>query len=765
MSVRVIVAAIAALVSGATLWFPWWRADDAPWVVTARVLRGDPATSPGWEVVGKPAALLLVVVPFLVVAALRRRGALAAAGICAGAAIMTGLAAHALIGVDVTPAPIVALVCGLVSGALAIGPAATCAPARALAVVAVIAVALVAVVLPLPSRGSVAAPPAVPAAFERVTAAGFDTDPEGIRGLVTPSLQSRLGLLSGRPVLYDGDTMTAVGDDGRTRILMRTERRTARILGTYRDSIAVQAGTDVTVIDGDGSVSTLGSVATAGDIGTDGTVWMRALDGSVRVGQLASGLPADAGQLPSITPAVTDVAGLVPSAAGALRSRRAGSYGYRLELLTPDGTVTRLAGAADESCGSTSDPVRSYFAGEPVAQPDGKGGWWIAHEVDRTTRVSHVDAAGVQSRIADPLPGLTRGMTVDADSSVLLYLMHGAYDSFQVVRTTTEQLSPLKPPADTCLADVPRLAPPLRTVPVAGPAARYPIAPLDLGGTYVSSRAGQDTWTIFDANGTERASWRHAPIRNVGGSPISDGMGGLWWLEESGRPATGTSPSGAGDDPHLTVEASYNLTLTHGEPGRAPVRLALDPTTFGSAALIPDVRATGRPLLLSSDGLWRVSDRGSLARVASGEVVDAVRATDGALWVATWNTVERITGTTRTTVVGPREKSGNRSRTVAPVGIQLAHGVRPGAVVPRSPQLVAATDGAVWVIADHIVLRADRSGAVSLAAQDEVNTSRRIYPVPGGALVLDTAPLNRWSRLVTDTRSPGISPSSWPVPR
>lgn len=86
-----------------------------------------------------------------------------------------------------------------------------------------------------------------------MTAAGFDTDPEGIRGLVTPSLQSRLGLLSGRPVLYDGDTMTAVGDDGRTRILMRTERRTARILGTYRDSIAVQAGTDVTVIDGDGS--------------------------------------------------------------------------------------------------------------------------------------------------------------------------------------------------------------------------------------------------------------------------------------------------------------------------------------------------------------------------------------------------------------------------------------------------------------------------------------------------------------------------------
>ncbi|MFZ2239458.1 MAG: hypothetical protein WAV90_07905, partial [Gordonia amarae] len=365
------------------------------------------------------------------------------------------------------------------------------------------------------------------------------------------------------------------------------------------------------------------------------------------------------------------------------------------------------------------------------------------------TRVTHVDAAGVRSQIADPLPGLTRGMTVGADGSVLLYLMHGAYDSFQVVRTTTEQLSPLRPPADTCLADVPQLAPPLRTVPVAGPAARHPIAPLDLGGTYVSSQAGQDTWTIFDANGTERASWRHAPIRNVGGSPISDGMGGLWWLEESGRPATGTSSSGAGDDPHLTVEASYNLTLTHGEPGRAPVRLALDPTTFGSAALIPDARATGRPLLLSSDGLWRVGDRGSLTRVAGGDVVDAVRATDGTLWVATWDTVDRVTGTTRTTVVGPREKNRDRSRTVAPVGIQLARGVRPAALTVRSPQLAAAADGAVWVIADHFVLRADGPGAVSLVAQDEANTSRRIYRVPGGALVLDTAPLNRWSRLTS----------------
>ena len=749
MSVRVIAAAVAALVSGATLWLPWWRAVTAPWVATDRVLRGDPSTCPGWEVVGKPSALLLVVVPFLVVAAFRRHGAIAAAGICAGAAIMGGLAVHALIGVDVTPAPVAALVCALVAMAMAIGPAMTATPVRVITVVVVIVVALVAAIVPLPSRGSVAGPPPLPAAFERVTSAGFDTHPEGIRGLVTPSLQSRLGLLSGRPVLYSDDTMTAVGDDGRTRILVRTGRRTARILGTYRDSIAVQVGDDIAVIAGDGSISPVGSVATAGDIGPDGTMWIRAADGSVRVGRLSTGLPTDAGHLPTITPGVTDIDGLVPTAAGALRTRRAGSYGYRLELLTPAGTVTRLAGAADQSCGTTSDPVRSYLAGEPVARPDGKGGWWIAHEEDRETRVTHVDAAGVQRQIADPLPGLTRGMTVAADGSVLLYLMHGSYDSFQVVRTTTEHLSPLHPPAGTCLADVPLLAPPLRTVPVAGPAARHPIVPLDLGGTYVSSQAGQDTWTIIDAGGTERASWRYARTGNGGGFPISDGAGGLWWLEQSGKPGTHASSSaGAGDDPHLTVEAAYSLTLAHGIPGRPPVRLALDPTTFDSAALIPDA-ATGRPLLLSSDGLWQVSAGGSLARVASGAVVDAVRATDGALWVATWDTVDRITGTTRTTLVGPRAKNRNRSRTVAPAGIQLAHGVRPGAVVPRSPQLVAAADGAVWVIADHIVLRADRSGAVSLVAQDEVNTSRRIYPVPGGALVLDTAPLNRWSRLIT----------------
>lgn len=756
MSVRVIAAAGAALIASITLWFPWWHAEHAPWVAEDQVWRGPVPTRSGWEVLGWPALMLLLPVLLLPAGAIRRRVDVAGAGICVGGAIVAGLAAHALLMTSTLgAAPAIALVGGVVAAVLAIDSVYNPTQMRVLPVVVVVAAMVIGAVVPQPSRGALAEAPDTPRAFTHVVTTGIRSDPIGVRGLATPSLTARLTVLSGRPVLYTDNVMTTTDSHGRTEAVVETSRWSVRSLGVFRDRIVVQVWRRLAMIGPGTKVTYLDNVVDASHVGADGTVWVRASDTTLREVRLDSALPKGALTLPRITAAVDSLALLTPTKAGALIARRAGGYGYRLALVKPDGTTLPVAGAPDDSCGLTADPLRSYFDGLPTVESDNAGGWWIAHEQGRTTRITHIGADGRHTRIPEAAPGRLRQMAVDTDGTLLLHLMHGSYDSYQVVRTSTTHLRPLPAPAASCLAEVPRVAPPLRTTPVGAPA-REPLTVLSADGTYVSARRGGDSHTIVNPAGHAVRSWWRSNTPT--GSPISDDADGLWWLEQSPVASTPGADPAPGDEPRMTIEKMYDLVLAHGTRDGAVTRIALIPTTFETASLI---EGPGRPLLLSSTGLWRVADDGSLTAAVDGPVNDALRTGRGGpsadeMWVTTRDSLDRIVGGTRTTIIGPRpaqgESGAGHTRTASPAGMQLARGVSPTALALRSAELASAPGGGIWVFTDDIVLHVTDGGGVSVVAQNQFAGEYAIFRADEGAFVLlsDADGLYRWMRLDRD---------------
>jgi hypothetical protein len=168
----------------------------------------------------------------------------------------------------------------------------------------------------------------------------------------------------------------------------------------------------------------------------------------------------------------------------------------------------------------------------------------------------------------------------------------------------------------------------------------------------------------------------------------------VWWLES----AAGT------------------LTLVHGRPGLAPVRLAPVAIPADRAVLVPDLG--GRtPLVATPTGAFEV-DAGVATRVVDGPVTGGVVRADGRGWLLAGG---RLLALDSGRVLGAAiDGSGiaGRAGVGAPVPVQLAKNVPPARIALDGGSVALDARGRAAVFSDGVVLAVTVDGTVTPVAQD-----------------------------------------------
>jgi hypothetical protein len=554
----------------------------------------------------------------------------------------------------------------------------------------------------LPATG--ATPAAADGPFRRI--ADLAAVPLRSGSTALPASDLRLTTVDGAVAAVTDDGIADV-EHGRVTVLARVGaddrgRHAGGILGVADDRVARFVDASTVLVTGlhagDPTAVRINGVAEAGTVGSDGTAWLRGygepsatirrLDLSSYTGEAT----LDITFLPVVTidaPVGADpvaVHDVVPVQGGALR--RAGhDGGFRLERIAAEPgrvAVTPVAGGFDPTCGltaaarSASLPTLGPFAGAP------DGGAWLAAD----GRLLRVGPDGVLRAVRAPLPGEVSALVTTADGSVVLGVRGAA---LWTVSPTTP-LDDLPPTPSDCVPQPRSAGPPVALVPVANTGTDRLGTPLGVDGRWVgSTRDGH--LTAVSADGRTR---RPLGTREDGapGAVWPDGSGGVWWLEN----ATGT------------------LTLVHGRPGLAPVRLPPVAIPADHAVLVPDLG--GRtPLVATPSGAFEV-DAGVATRVVDGPVTGGVVRADGRGWLlATGRLLTLDSGRVLGAAIDGSGIAG-RAGVGAPVPVQLAKNVPPARIALDGGSVALDARGRAAVFSDGVVLAVAVDGTVTPVAQD-----------------------------------------------
>jgi hypothetical protein len=731
-----VAAGLAAAAAACTL-LPWWRALRAPVLLVdgpPLPLAADEWT--GAEILG---TLLTVGIGTLAVAAValavvgrlgdRREGAVvgdqtprtalskrssAAVSAAVGAAVAAG-AVRVLFewgpsgalgawfgGLLGLLAVAVALRCGRAAGGRRRVATPAAVPAHDLGPF-VLAAALVGglVVGILPAAG--ATPAAADGPFTHI--ADLATVPLRSGATALPASDLRLTTVDGAVAAVTDDGIADV-EHGRVTVLARVGaddrgRHAGGILGVADGRVARFVDASTVLVTGlhagDPTAVRINGVAEAGTVGSDGTAWLRGYgepSATIRRLDLSSYTGAatlDITFLPVVTidaPVGADpvaVHDVVPVQGGALR--RAGhDGGFRLERIAAEPgrvAVTPVAGGFDPTCGltaaarSASLPTLGPFAGAP------DGGAWLA----AGGRLLRVGPDGVLRAVRAPPPGEVSALVTTAEGSVVLAVR----DALWTVSPTTP-LDDLPPTPSDCVPQPRSAGPAVALVPVANTGTDRLGAPLGVDGRWVgSTRDGQ--LTAVSADGRTR---RPLGTRADGapGAVWPDGSGGVWWLES----AAGT------------------VTLVHGRPGLAPVRLPPVAIPADRVVLVPDLG--GRtPLVATPTGAFEV-DAGVATRVVDGPVTGGVVRADGHGWLLAGGRLLALDGGRVLGAAIDGSGIAGRAGVGAPVPVQLAKNVPPARIALDGGSVALDARGRAAVFSDGVVLAVTVDGTVTPVAQD-----------------------------------------------
>jgi hypothetical protein len=717
----VAAAAAVVLLAVAALWLPWWATGPDTYRFDGAELT-ETAGWRGFEVLGAFAVALILVAALVVAAVLATRllsGAgsvsvawwvLAAAGVVVATVAVAGIVHWGL-----SPGAAVSLCCGVL--VLAAASHGLMAPRAGFARLVPGVVVLLAVPAWFGAAGTARDVPPASAEFEKII------DYDGVEFAVPGGgriVRAELGPTSLVPVndgvgLATTAGMIAMGDDEPFLMVRTTTGRDVEMLGVAGDHLAVaDPGGPVRILrlGAPGPPAVVTGVVSAGSLAANGDLVVTR-DSAARRVRITTLEPGERRAPVTVNPPNPPVDGFAPDSdvtvhpeTGRLAWIDRPRWGTRLLV---DGTV--VAGGGDPACGPAVRGADAYLPRISRIAP-ARGGWWLTEERPEGFQLYRLGADG-ELRIGPAATfGSGHSLLADADGTLYVDSENGVYR----LRDPEATLRPLPAPPADCATDLEVAGPP-RLTPLPQRAGQL----VHIDGTRVLARPSGEV-VSFDAAGTERLVGRWTGIE-LPVEFVSDGAGGVWWLERFPAGAPVSDETAPGSLPEDTLRLVHVSVAGVSQPGaRVPdfETVGLHPNFAGSQPLVDDCFAftpgsfdTPMPVYLTSCDAVVVGPDGQ-GWVVGGERLSSYRAGDPA-------------PTPRIMAADPATSS---------VATQLARGVPATELGLHEPQLGLDSTGQALVLSEDMLLAVTPTGEVTALAQDERLRRATLVPVEGGTAVL-----------------------------